>query len=47
MEMTMKNNGLGKVMGILLLCLLTAMPSTAQTYRLQQLKDSALHNYIN
>ena len=42
----MKNNGLGKVMGILLLCLLTAMPSTAQIYRLQQLKDSALHNNI-
>lgn len=46
METTMKNNGLGKVIGILLLCLLTAMPSTAQTYRLQQLKDSALHNNI-
>lgn len=46
METTIKNNGLGKVMGILLLCLLTAMPSTAQTYRLQQLKDSALHNNI-
>lgn len=42
----MTNKVLGKVIGVLLFYLLTTLPLTAQTYRLQQLKDSALHNNI-
>jgi len=36
----------GKVMKVLLFYLFTFLPLTAQTYTLQQLKDSALHNNI-
>ena len=46
METRMTNKVLGKVIGVLLFYLLTTLPLTAQTYRLQQLKDSALHNNI-
>ena len=38
------NEIVGKVMGILLFYLFTFLPLTAQTYSLQQLKDSALHH---
>ena len=37
-------NEVGKVTGILLFYLFTFLPLTAQTYSLQQLKDSALHH---
>lgn len=46
METRITNKVLGKVMGVLLFYLLTSLPLTAQTYSLQQLKDSALHNNI-
>ena len=37
----------GKVLSVLLFCLLTSLPLSAQrSYTLQQLKDSALHNNI-
>ena len=42
----MINKMIGKVMGISLFYLFTFLPLTAQTYSLQQLKDSALHNNI-
>ena len=40
------NKVFGRVMGILSFYLFTFLPSMAQTYSLQQLKDSALHNNI-
>ena len=42
----MINKIMSKVMGILLFYLFTFLPSTAQTYSLEQLKDSALLNNI-
>ena len=38
------NENVSKVTSILLFYLFTFLPLTAQTYSLQQLKDSALHN---
>ena len=46
METRMINKIMSKVMGILLFYLFTFLPSTAQTYSLEQLKDSALLNNI-
>ena len=46
MKTRIVNKDLGKVMGVLLFYLFTFMPLTAQTYSLQQLKDSALKNNI-
>ena len=46
METRMINKIMSKVMGILLFYLFTFLPLTAQTYSLQQLKDSALLNNI-
>ncbi len=46
MEMRIINKIVGKVTGILLFYLFTFLPLTAQTYTLQQLKDSALQNNI-
>ena len=46
METKKINKVLGRVMGVLTFCLFTFLPSTAQTYTLEQLKDSALHNNI-
>ena len=40
------NKKLDRVIGILLFYLFTFLPLSAQTYSLQQLKDSALHNNI-
>ena len=44
METRIINKMIGKVMGISLFSLFTFLPLTAQTYTLQQIKDSALHN---
>lgn len=46
MKTRIVNKDLGKVVGVLLFYLFTFMPLTAQTYSLQQLKDSALKNNI-
>lgn len=46
MKTRIVNKDLRKVMGVLLFYLFTFMPLTAQTYSLQQLKDSALKNNI-
>ncbi len=46
MKTRIVNKDLGKVVGVLLFYLFTFIPLTAQTYSLQQLKDSALKNNI-
>ena len=46
METRIINKKLDRVIGILLFYLFTFLPLTAQTYTLQQLKDSARHNNI-
>ena len=44
MRTRMINKDFGKAIGILLFYLFTFLPLSAQTYTLEQLKDSALHN---
>ena len=44
MRTRMINKDFGKAIGILLFGLFTFLPLSAQTYTLEQLKDSALHN---